>query len=158
MKHLFCFLHNLITGPPVQEMICAVINPVAGRKPPASNVILHGVAGTSLVPEFSGATYAVQFDRAVKTGRWTTLPDNLLNPDVPGPLAQRLVFKPQRKARGQRFGIFASQLYQTNGRDVGHVFSEALCVAQENSSELHMDQKLFLRSQKKKKNFYRCSH
>lgn len=132
-------------------MICAVINPVAGRKPPASNVILHGVAGTSLVPEFSGATYAVQFDRAVKTGRWTTLPDNLLNPDVPGPLAQRLVFKPQRKARGQRFGIFASQLYQTNGRDVGHVFSEALCVAQENSSELHMDQKLFLRSQKKKK-------
>ncbi|XP_071830751.1 uncharacterized protein [Apostichopus japonicus] len=118
-----------------QDLICAVINPVARRRAPAKNIILHAAVGDNISPIALGATYAIQFERAVKTGRWPNLPDNTLSPEVNSPALQpeaKLVFKPQPKSRGQRFGVFAAQLVQTqSGTET--VLTESLCVAQENS-------------------------
>lgn len=118
------------------DLICAVVNPAVGRRPPARDIIIHGVVGGTIQREFASAMYEVQISRRVKTGRWPRLPQDALG--IQSTDLERkagFAFHARPRSRGQRFGVFAARLVQTNGRDPGYVLTETLCMSQETSSE-----------------------
>ncbi|KAJ8023416.1 Angiopoietin-1 receptor [Holothuria leucospilota] len=122
-----------VLGRAPEDLICAVGNPVTRRRPPSKNIFVYALNNGAIDGEFTGATYEVQINRKVKTGRWASMPDHAWTIRYTDNNRKGFVFPAAPKARGQRYGVFAAQIVQTNGRNEGYILSESLCIAQENS-------------------------